>query len=338
MENADDFMSNEIYTPQIGEMQTKGTAKVLNIFFIVDVSGSMRAEGKIDAVNEAFTQMIPSLRQIQMDNMSEFELRIAIMTFEQTARWIVPPTSVMEYSHEDIQCSQGVTFFSEAFNALGEKLTSKEYMDHAGKMAAPYIMFMTDGEPTLDDNYKSELDSLLGNGWFKASQRFAVLIGRNTINSPAARAAVSRFVTSEAEGIINAADAAAIATEVQAKTIHTVANMTKHGVSASKPNPSIDAHSVYSLDLPERITTILIKEGLDTLDKIVSCTEEDIINVIKQNGFSEDNAELVIQKFKDKGLVFNFWGTIDDGELSGFCSPTPTDFFDDFFDEQGDYI
>ena len=327
---SDDFMSNEIYTPQIGGMQTKGTAKLLNIFFVVDVSGSMRAEGRIYAVNEAFTQMIPSLRQIQIDCMSEFEIRIAILTFDQTARWIVPPTPIMEYNHENIVCSEWVTFFSEAFKALGEKLTRKAYMAHSGKIAAPYIMFMTDGEPTPDDDYQPELDRLLGNGWFKASQRFAVLIGRDTINSPAARSAVSKFVTSEAEGIINAADAAAIAAEVQARTIHTVVNMTKHNVSVSKTNSSIEVHSVHSLDLPESITTILIKEGLDTLDKIVSCTEEDFFNVIIQNGFSEGDAELVIQKCKDKGLEFDFWGKLDDDDLEGWGSPTDIDWKGNF--------
>ena len=233
---ADDFMSNEVYTPQIGGMQTKGTAKLLNIFFVVDVSGSMRFEGRINAVNEAFTQMIPALRQIQMDSMSEFELRIAIMTFDQSARWIVPPTPIMEYNHEDIECSEWVTYFSTAFEKLGEKLTRKEYMAHSGKIAAPYIMFMTDGEPTPDDNYQPALENLLSNGWFNASQRFAVLIGKDAIDSPAARAAVSRFVRSETEGIINAADAATIAAEVQAKTIHTIQIATKHGVPAMEDN------------------------------------------------------------------------------------------------------
>lgn len=75
----DDFMGSEIYTTQIDGMTTKGTQKLLNIFFIVDISGSMRADGRIDAVNEAFTKMIPTLRQIQEDCMSEFELRIAMM-------------------------------------------------------------------------------------------------------------------------------------------------------------------------------------------------------------------------------------------------------------------
>lgn len=227
---ANDFMGSEVYTPQMGDMHTKGTAKLLNIIFVVDISGSMRFDGRIEAVNEAFTQMIPALRQIQIDSMSEFELKISIMTFDQNARWLVAPTPIMEYNHEDLVCSEYVTYFSNAFKKLGEKLTRKEYMAHTGKLAQPYIMLMTDGEPTPDDNYQPALDELLGNGWFKASQRFAVLIGTDAINSQKARDAVAQFVTNPTEGIINAADAATIAAEVQAKTIHTIQIATKHGV------------------------------------------------------------------------------------------------------------
>ena len=223
----------EVYTPGIGSLAQQGTGKLLNIIFIVDISGSMRGDHRIDAVNEAFTQMIPALRQIQMDCMSEFELKISIMTFDQHARWIVNPTPIMEYNHSDITCSGWVTYFSNAFRTLGEKLTRKEFMAHTGKIAQPYIMFMTDGEPTSDDNYGPELDALLDNGWFTNSQRFAVLIGKDAINSFDARSAVSRFVSNPEEGIINAADAATIAAEVQARTIHTIQIATKHGVPTS---------------------------------------------------------------------------------------------------------
>lgn len=228
---ADDYvMGTETYTPQMDGMSTKGTQKLLNMFFIVDVSGSMGKEGRIQAVNEAFTKMIPSLRQVQNDCMSEFELRIAIMTFDEYARWIVAPTPILEYNHKEIACSQWVTYFSCAFKTFGEKLTRNEYMAHTGKIAQPYIMLMTDGEPTEGDNYRPELDKLLKNGWFKEAQRFAILIGEDTIDSPLARAAVEKFVSNSKEGIIDAADAVAIAAEVQAKTIHTVVNMTKHQV------------------------------------------------------------------------------------------------------------
>ncbi|MGX8715295.1 MAG: vWA domain-containing protein [Lachnospiraceae bacterium] len=230
----DDVMRTESLTAQMGDFTTQSTQKILNIFFIVDVSGSMRFEGRIEAVNEAFTRMIPALRQIQLDSISEFELRIAIMTFDQYARWIVAPTPIMEYNHEEIVASQWVTYFSEAFKTLGEVMTSKAYMAHSGKIAEPYIMFMTDGFPTEDDIYQPALDDLKQNGWFRNSRRFAVLIGADAINSSSARDAVAGFVSDVNEGIIDAADAEAIAASVQAKTIHEVANMTKHAVDVGQ--------------------------------------------------------------------------------------------------------
>ncbi len=227
----DYFMESETYTTQMDDMPTKGTQKHLNMFFIVDVSGSMRKEGRIQAVNEAFTNMVPILREVQRDCMAEFELNIAIMTFDQEARWIVPPTPILEYNHKEIECSQWGTYFSKAFKTLGGKLTKSEYMAYTGKIVKPYIMLMTDGEPTEGDNYEPEIDKLLKNDLFSQAQRFAVLIGNDTIHSASARATVEKFVSNSKEGIIDAEDAFKIAAEVQAKTLHTVINMTKHNVA-----------------------------------------------------------------------------------------------------------
>lgn len=238
---ADKYSDMETFTSQIGGFATKGTQKVLNMIFIVDTSGSMRYGGRIEAVNDAFTQMIPQLRQVQDNARSEFELRIAIMSFNETAEWLVEPTPILEYVHNPIPCSEWVTYYSQAFSALNEKMTSSQFMEHTGKIAAPYIMFMTDGYPSQGDMYQPELDKLLGNGWFANSQRFAVLIGTDAISSPEARAAVEQFVTNPKEGIVNAADAVQIAAEVQAKTLHTVVNMTKHNVNVGDdPGTSYD--------------------------------------------------------------------------------------------------
>lgn len=229
----DNIYEVEARTTQAGDMTTTASRKLLNMVFIVDTSGSMRGDRRIEAVNEAFAEMIPALREIQLEKQSEFELKISIMRFDETAEFIVEPTPILEYNHNEIIPSQWVTYFSGAFNLLNEKLSRSAFMSHVGKIAKPYIMFMTDGEPTETDNYEPALDSLLENGWFKVAQRFAVLIGPDAINSDAARAAVSRFVDNPKEGIINAADAEAIAHEVQARTVHTINVQTKHDVGGN---------------------------------------------------------------------------------------------------------
>lgn len=224
-----DILGSETYTPQEKDISVTGARKLLNMIFIVDVSGSMEYDKKIDAVNEAFTQMIPLLRQQQIDCQSAFEMKIAILAFSNTAEWIVPLMPIMEYNHNEIICTKWQTYYCQAFQELQKKLTRKEYMAHVGKIAEPYIMFMTDGIPM--DNYGPALDALLGNGWFQNSQRFAVLIGKDAINSPAARAAVERFASDPQKGVINAVDAAELAREVQAKTIHTIQVATQHAVA-----------------------------------------------------------------------------------------------------------
>ena len=101
-------------------LKTKGTAKLLNLFFIIDTSGSMKQEGRLDAINDAFRRMVPSLKKIQEESMSEFELRIAVMTFDEEAKWVVEPTPILEYDPVDFECSDWVTYFSKAFKVFGD--------------------------------------------------------------------------------------------------------------------------------------------------------------------------------------------------------------------------
>lgn len=235
------MFTEESCLPSPGELQQKGTRKTLNMLFLVDVSGSMEEDGRMDAVNEAFEQMIPELQNVQRECLSDFELRVAIMTFDTKANWIVAPTPILEYVHAPIRFDRWATFYSKAFRGLNEVLTKQKYMHHEGKIAEPYIMFLTDGKPTANDNYNEALDELLQNAWFTNSQRFAVLIGKEAVQSDSARAAVARFVSNPAEGIISAESAVTLASQVQAKTLHTVVGMTKHNiVPESGDEPGID--------------------------------------------------------------------------------------------------
>ena len=250
----DDVMQTVPITEQLGNIPTLASQKIMNMLFIVDTSGSMKRR-RIQEVNKAFHTMIPKLQEVQRDVNAEFELRIAIMSFNQVAQWIVPPTPILEYNHSDIQCSDFVTFYSEAFKALSSKLTRNEFMSHQGKIAAPYIMFMTDGKPTPDDPYKEALEELKQNGWFLHSQRFAVLIGDDVINDYDARKAVSNFVNDEREGIVSVSDAEQIAGEVEAKTMRTVIDMTQHPVGdvrmESENNTQDGAFGDFSSDFDD---------------------------------------------------------------------------------------
>lgn len=71
-----------------------------------------------------------------------------------------------------------LTNYGPAFDALGEKLSRKAFMDpNLGEYFAPVILFVTDGEPTDINEYPIALQRLRRNGWFKQSAKYAIAVG-----------------------------------------------------------------------------------------------------------------------------------------------------------------
>jgi uncharacterized protein YegL len=237
-----------IFVPDtdISSMPGASTAKSLHMIFVVDNSGSMRITDnsgidRMTAVNHAFSVMIPELQDLQANVQDAFTIYISIMFFNEDPEWHVKALPISNYDHQDIAVSPYVTYYSRAYQELNAQLSSHALISQPGKKAAPYIMLMTDGAPTPGDDYESAIDVLKGNGWYDASQRYAVLIGEDTINDPDARQAVASFVTDPSEGIINAVDAQEIVRAVSAKTIHIAEQMThRANPTAGQDNDSYD--------------------------------------------------------------------------------------------------
>ena len=232
----------------LGDVQSH--EKLFQIIFIVDSSGSMSKDGKMEEVNNALVKLIPELRDIQEENRSKYELRISIMSFDEEAKWLAKSVPVNEYNHNEINANNARTFYHKAFNTLDVCMTRNDLFAGFPKITTPYIMFLTDGKP-LDDkiDIDNSLSTLLGNGWFAASIRYAVLIGSEAINSPESKEAVKQFVSSKSEeGIINCEDATSIIKAVKDKTQKTINIMTRHPVLVDIPaenqeNPSNDMNN-----------------------------------------------------------------------------------------------
>lgn len=226
----------------IESMPTEGSEKAFHIIFLVDNSGSMSLEHRMDAVNGAFSKMLPELQNLQVKVQDAYKIYISVMAFNEDPEWITSePTPILRYVHTPIQASEYVTFYSRAFDELNVKLSRSNFISQKGKIMSPYIMLLTDGAPTPGDDYERALDRLNENGWYHEAQRYAVLIGEDTIQDPDARNAVSKFVNNVTEGIITANDAREIVKSVSDSTIHVLAAMTQRKkaapVAASDPFP-----------------------------------------------------------------------------------------------------
>lgn len=152
-----------------------GHRQVLNILFVIDVSGSMRGQ-RIAMVNNAMENILKELRK--RDDLNAV-FKLAVMEFSEDAQWVTPlPIPVEDYVFRPIQAEPWLTNYGPAFDALNEKLSRKAFMNpDLGEYFAPLILFISDGEPCDVVDFPYALQRLHNNGWFKKSAKYAIAVG-----------------------------------------------------------------------------------------------------------------------------------------------------------------
>jgi len=154
----------------------KVSRRVCPVIFLLDSSGSM--DGKpMGAVNEAITGVLPELNSQNEEN-ADTEIMIAIMTFSNGAEWVTGENLVStDYKFNELS-AVGMTDMGAAFRKLNDKLSSKTgFLTRASGSVAPVLFLLSDGVPT--DDYKSGLNKLKENPWYKVAARVAVGYGES---------------------------------------------------------------------------------------------------------------------------------------------------------------
>ncbi len=124
----------------------------LPVYLLLDTSGSMAGE-RIEALKNGVQVMISSLRQ----NPQAIETAyISVITFDTTARQIIPLTDLASFQMVDIKAS-GTTSLGDALRLVSNKIdteVAKTTMEQKGDWK-PLVFMMTDGIPT--DDWRSGL-------------------------------------------------------------------------------------------------------------------------------------------------------------------------------------
>lgn len=122
------------------------------MYLLLDTSGSMNGE-PIEAVKNGVQIMINSLRQNPQAIETAF---ISIITFDSSARQIVPLTDLASFQVADIKAG-GTTALGEALQLVSsciDREVAKTTTEQKGDWK-PLVFIMTDGIPT--DNWQSGL-------------------------------------------------------------------------------------------------------------------------------------------------------------------------------------
>ncbi|MFM9915857.1 MAG: vWA domain-containing protein [Rhizobacter sp.] len=145
----------------------------LHFIWLLDTSGSMNSDGKIQALNVAIREAIPQLLAAARDN-PNVDVRVRAMTFSDGARWhLETPTPVHELKWIDVTAG-GHTDTGTALTLLAQAMKVPPMPERA---VSPVLVLVTDGHHT--DDFDGGLAALLAERWGREAVRMAVAIGRD---------------------------------------------------------------------------------------------------------------------------------------------------------------
>lgn len=158
--------------------QERVASRPLHFFWIVDCSGSMGVDGKIESLNNAIKDALPAMRKVADDN-PNIEMFVRTVVFSNGAQWHdSEPTPVHEFEWHDVTAS-GVTDLGAAFRLVAEELAVERL---GSRGYPPVLVLISDGQPT--DDYRSPLAELMAQQWGKRAVRLAIAIGQDADHGP----------------------------------------------------------------------------------------------------------------------------------------------------------
>jgi|APLak6261699823_1056247.scaffolds.fasta_scaffold00054_14 uncharacterized protein YegL len=143
----------------------------LPVIVLADTSGSMSANGKIDALNEALKTMILSFGR---ESRLRAEIQVGLITFGgDAAQAHVPLVGANRIEGVEALGAQGRTPMGSAFAMARQWLEDKDMVP--SRAYRPVLVLVSDGEPT--DDWQGPLESLKTSERGQKATRFAMAIG-----------------------------------------------------------------------------------------------------------------------------------------------------------------
>ncbi|RKH69398.1 vWA domain-containing protein [Corallococcus aberystwythensis] len=148
---------------------TSSAARPLPVILLADVSGSMAAEGKIDALNQSVREMLSTFTST--DDLRA-EIHVAVITFGGEARvhTSLQPASAVKWS--DL-VAEGGTPMGQAMTLAADLVDDREKLPV--RAYRPTIVLISDGQPT--DSWQAGLERVTRQGRAQKADRMALAIG-----------------------------------------------------------------------------------------------------------------------------------------------------------------
>lgn len=174
---------------------TMSTARPLPVIVLADVSGSMSADGKIDALNAAVVEMIEAFAE---EDDARAEIHVSVITFGGSGASVHTPLRSASDVQWESMPALGRTPMGGAFQLAQAMVEDREAIP--SRAYRPIIVLLSDGEP--NDDWEAPLASLLKSERASKATRFAMAVGADADSKP-----LADFLGSEQERVFEAHEA-----------------------------------------------------------------------------------------------------------------------------------
>lgn len=158
----------------------------MNMFYLIDTSGSMNYNKCIDSVNAAMPEIVNILRDISDSNYDQSEIYLSCATFDDSSRWLYDrPVDVHDFRWANVKAG-GFTDLAGAFRLLEEQMHSSAALGNENRHLRPAVILLSDGDP--DEGWEEPLQRLQQNPWFRQAYKIAIAIGCSSQNGEMRRA------------------------------------------------------------------------------------------------------------------------------------------------------
>ena len=147
---------------------TQSQVRSLPVIVLADISGSMSADGKIEALNRSVGEMIQTFSEED----GRAEIQVAVITFGHTAQIHQSLQAAKEIAWAPMN-ADGVTPMGAAMALAADLLEDREVISK--RAYRPVVILVSDGIPT--DDWQTGLRRLTGEGRASKAARMALAIG-----------------------------------------------------------------------------------------------------------------------------------------------------------------
>ena len=145
-------------------------ARMLPVILLLDVSGSMSYDAKMDELNSSVREMLESF---QKEQIVQADICVSIVTFGSEVKVHTELTPVRDIQYEDMVAG-GMTYMGRALDVAYDMIEDRTRIPK--NAYRPVVVLVSDGAPN-DDHWEDKLNRFTSTGRSSKCDRWSLAIG-----------------------------------------------------------------------------------------------------------------------------------------------------------------